>query len=69
MVWAGEAIETFMDMVSIEEDDLGWGNEAITDDGKTKFWDKKASDRRPQGPQVGGRAVLRGTSLKTAMRV
>ena len=57
-----DAVDTFIDLASISSEDdggvdLGWGNEAITDDGKTKFWDKKESDRRRQGPQVGGSAT------------
>ena len=35
----------------------GWGGPAPADDGKTKFWNKKA-DRRPRkGEQVGGSAT------------
>ena len=36
----------------------GWGEPPPADDGTTKFWDKKESDRRPRkGEQVGGSAT------------
>jgi len=38
--------------------DVVWGDPAPADDGTTKFWDKKESDRRPRkGEQGGGSAT------------